>query len=95
MLVRVTGDEPEERDVYSFSLRQLGLMVDQHARFSETIDVWESAPADLVVVLRPPEASLPEFVTRFRDLSRAPLVLLLDSAALCQSRCRSRPQPAD
>lgn len=79
MIVRITGDEPEERDLYAFALRQTGLMVEHQVNLTSMIDRWESAPIDLVVALRPEEANLPDSVARFRDVSRAPLVLLLES----------------
>lgn len=75
----IAGEDPEERDIYAFALRQAGLSVRHQARLEAAIQGWSDEPADLLLVVRPAGEGLPERVDRFRGHSNAPLILLMDS----------------
>ncbi|MGA9533175.1 MAG: response regulator transcription factor [Anaerolineales bacterium] len=86
--VVLIADEPEERDLYAYALRQAGLTVRAGTHFRSTIDEWFNSPADLLLMIRPDEKDLPKLVEGFRDISSAPLLLLLDApSATTQLRC--------
>lgn len=84
----VAGADPEERDIYAFALRQAGLSVRHQARLDGAIRAWSDDPADLLLAVRPDPEGLPEQIDRFRGLSHAPLILLMDSpGSLIQLQC--------
>lgn len=88
MHVVLIADDPEERDLYSYALRQSGLTVRPRIHLARSIDQWLDDPADLLLAVRPEERDLPRLVEQFRQLSAAPLVLLMDSAkSSTQLRC--------
>jgi len=80
MNVVISGDDPEERDVYGFALKLAGLSVLQRPRLADAIRRWPEGQADLLLAVRPSADDLPVVVDRFRAQSQAPLVLLLDGA---------------
>lgn len=78
-LATIAGSDADERDTYAFALRQAGLDTQQKSRLAEVAKAWESAPADLVVALRPDEDRLLEAINALRALTAAPLIVLFDS----------------
>jgi len=88
MHVVLIADEPEERDLYAYALRQAGLTVRPRIHLLKTVEEWFDEPADLLLAIRPEEHDLLRLVEQFRELSAAPLVLLLDAPrASTQLRC--------
>ncbi len=78
----IVGEDPEERDLYAFALRQVGFTTQQRTQLDAAMEVIHEGPADLLLVLRPTESNLPERIRSLRDISNAPLVFVLEEASV-------------
>jgi two-component system response regulator RegX3 len=86
--VVLVAEEPEERDLYAYALRQAGLTVHTRIHPRPTIGDWADRPSDLLVLVRPGSKDLLRLVEQFRIAAAAPLVLLLDGpTSALQLRC--------
>jgi DNA-binding response OmpR family regulator len=79
MQVVLVAEDPEARDLYAYALRQAGLTVHARVQFRSTIEEWLDSAADLLLVIQPEEDSLLKHIGRFREVSAAPLLVLLDA----------------
>jgi two-component system KDP operon response regulator KdpE len=79
MNVVISGQDPEERDVYGFALKLAGLSLVHRPRLTDAVRRWPEEAADLLLAVQPSTDDLPFVIDRFRGQSPAPLVLLLDS----------------
>lgn len=80
----VVGDDPEERELYAFALRQAGLAVQPRGQLAETVSAWADQPGDLLLALKPQTEDLVGLTSAFRRNGPAPLILLLESSTASQ-----------
>jgi two-component system alkaline phosphatase synthesis response regulator PhoP len=81
VLVIITGNDPESRDLFEFSLRQAGLEVKQLNSLDRCLERWPQQTADLVLAIQPENQDLVAAIRAFRRLSDVPLVVLYEGAA--------------
>lgn len=78
------GPDKEARDLYEFSLQQVGLSVRQARGLGQCLSNWADQPADLVLVLEPEEAEIISSIRTFRQESTVPFLIIAEGAPLSQ-----------
>lgn len=74
----VIAEDPDERDILSFTLRKAGLAVNSSPELERVLHDWTDQSADLLLVACRPEEQPLEIVRRVRNVTQTSLMLIID-----------------
>jgi DNA-binding response OmpR family regulator len=76
----LVAQDPDERDVYTFSLRHAGLAVSPDDDLNKVVANWLDRPADIIVTDGRGDKSFAKLVAALRAVTDVPLIVLTDAA---------------